>query len=163
MENENDFGFVLKAVLGGIIGGILSAIPVLNILSAIPVLNILNYCCFCLLNGAGAALGVSLHCRSDPNVRMSLGQGAISGAISGLVAAGIATVANVIVSFVLGSMMASMFRSLGLPREITNQMLDTSFLSIMTSACFNVVLFTVFGALFGMLALKFMHADQIDE
>ncbi len=153
MENENDFGFVLKAVLGGIIGGILSAIPVLNILN----------CCFCLLNGAGAALGVSLHCRSDPNVRMSLGQGAISGAISGLVAAGIATVANVIVSFVLGSMMASMFRSLGLPREITNQMLDTSFLSIMTSACFNVVLFTVFGALFGMLALKFMHADQIDE
>jgi hypothetical protein len=153
MENENDFGFVLKAVLGGIIGGILSAIPVLNILN----------CCFCLLNGAGAALGVSLHCRSDPNVRMSLGQGAISGAISGLVAAGIATVANVIVSFVLGSMMASMFRSLGLPREITNQMLDTSFLSIMTSACFNVVLFTVFGALFGMLALKFMHGDQIDE
>ncbi len=153
MENENDFGFVLKAVLGGIIGGILSAIPVLNILN----------CCFCLLNGAGAALGVSLHCRSDPNVRMSLGQGAISGAISGLVAAGIATVANVIVSFVLGSMMASMFRSLGLPREITNQMLDTSFLSIMTSACLNVVLFTVFGALFGMLALKFMHGDQIDE
>ena len=153
MENENDFGFVLKAVLGGIIGGILSSIPVLNIVN----------CCFCLLNGAGAALGVSLHCRSDPNVRMSLGQGAISGAISGLVAAGIATVANVIVSFVLGSMMASMFRSMGLPREITNQMLDTSFLSILTNGCTNVVLFTVFGALFGMLALKFMHGDQIDE
>jgi hypothetical protein len=81
------------------------------VLSAIPVFNILN-CCFCLLNVAGAGIGISMYLKEHPGENLSSGDAAISGAISGAVAGLIAGIAGFITSLVLGSLLAGLYKSM---------------------------------------------------
>jgi len=150
MENENDFGFLLKSLIGGIIGGILSSIPILNMLN----------CCFCLLNGAGAALGVTMHLRADPENRMSMAHAAISGAVSGLIAGLMATVAGPLTTLVLGKTMGKMFREMGMPRDVVKGVSEVDLVTVISQTCISLPMYVVFGVLFAIATLKLMHEDQ---
>ncbi len=61
-----------SAAIGGAIGGVLSAIPLLNMLN----------CCFCLLCMAGAVIGLQLYLKESPNENLSNGGAARSPARS---------------------------------------------------------------------------------
>jgi hypothetical protein len=80
--------FVAKAAIGGVIGGVLSAIPVLGALN----------CCFCLLNMSGAAIGLSMYLKAHPEENISNGDAATSGAISGAVAGLVAGIVGLVKS-----------------------------------------------------------------
>jgi hypothetical protein len=151
MEQENPYAFAVKAAIGGIVGGILSSIPILNMLN----------CCFCLLNGAGAGLGVHLHLKSDPAVKMSSSQAAASGAISGVIAGIMASVSGALVMLIMGSFAEGFYRDLGLPRDFVEQMTATNAMSLISSFCTNMVTYPAFGAIFGVLTLNMMHKERM--
>ncbi len=90
--------FAKTAIIGGVIGGVLSSIPVLNLLN----------CCFCLLNIVGAHIGVSNYLKANPSENISNGDAAASGAISGAVAGVISGIVGFILNLVLGTVLVSL-------------------------------------------------------
>lgn len=140
------------AVIGGFIGGVLSSIPLLNILN----------CCFCLLNGVGAGLGVTLHLKSSTETTMSLGRAAISGAISGAIAGLMATAASAITMWAMGGFFDKIYRDMGVPRDMVKQLTALDAAGLLFQGCFNLVIYPVFGALFAMLTLQLFFQDRSD-
>jgi hypothetical protein len=88
-----------------VIGGILCAIPLFNLLN----------CCFCLLNMAGAAIGVSMYLKQNEGEKITNGEAAVSGAISGTIAGVIAGIAGFVMWLALGATLAALMRTM--PRE----------------------------------------------
>ena len=133
---------------GGIIGGVLSAVPVLNILN----------CCFCMLNLAGAAIGISMFLKENPG-NISNGDAAFSGAMSGAIAGLIAGVAQFMWSILLGSILAGLYTStlpLGAARYIMS-MSARGVLGIITDPIWT----GCFGALGGFLAMQMFFKDRL--
>ncbi len=124
-------------------------------LSAIPLVSALN-CCFCLLNMAGAAIGLSLYLKEHPDEKLSGGEGAISGTISGGVAGVIYALLALVMQLALGSIGAGMYRNVhGLPPVV---------LSLLTGGAVGFIMIPVyigFGALGGFLSMQFIFKDRL--
>src|SRR5690606_1059054 len=93
--------FFKPGLLGGLIGGVLSSIPALNMLNL----------CFCLLVLVGAAASVPFYLKDHPNERLSGGDAAPRGGIAGAVAALIASILRAVLSFAMGAALAGLTRS----------------------------------------------------
>lgn len=135
------------AAIAGIVGGVLSSIPVINFLN----------CLFCLwiqLAGAGA---VWLHLK-DHEGSVSGGSaatiGAITGAIAGLVGGLLNLVLNAVLMEVLNEFMAQ--SGVDLPADVTGQMAAQSLVTVPIM----MVLYAAFAALGGFLGLTFLSPDR---
>jgi hypothetical protein len=137
-----------SALLGGLIGGALSAIPLLNLFN----------CCFCLLNVVGAIAGVALYLRGNPNEKISGGEAALSGAVSGALAGVIAGVGGLIINLMIGSMLASFYRSL--PPDMMRLVAQLTARGVM-GIPINLVTYGAFGALGGFLGLQLFYKDRM--
>ncbi len=136
-EMQGGFGVYSKhAIIGGIIGGVASAIPFLNFLNM----------CFCLLIQAGAALGMSMFFSENPGAGMRDGNAAMFGGVSGVVAGVVSGLLSVSLSFVWVGF-ASPFASYA---GAGAGMLLTLIIGVPVSA----IIFGIFGALGGFLALQ---------
>lgn len=144
------FGRLLKgAAIGGVIGGALSSIPLLNVLN----------CCFCVLNMAGAVLGIWMHLREAPNDRIANGEAAGMGAISGAIAGFMAGVIGLLMSFALGGVMYRFYRS-ALPRDVARAIAQTSAQGAL-GIVIDPFIYGAFGALAGFLAMQIFFKKNL--
>jgi hypothetical protein len=137
------------ALIGGVIGGALSAIPILNMLN----------CCFCLLNITGGAIGISMYLKEHPNENISNGDAAASGAISGAVAGLMAGIFGFLVNLALGSFLIEIYRS-ALPRDMARQ-LAASTAQGAAGIFVGPFLYAGFGALGGFLAMQLFFKTRL--
>jgi hypothetical protein len=138
----------VPALIGGAVGGVLSAIPLFNVLN----------CCFCLLNLVGVGVGLGMFLRSNPNEKVSSADAAAAGAISGAVAGVISSILGMITNLILGSVLAGMYSSL--PREMRQMMMQRAAGGILAIPI-SVMIFTAFGALGGFLAMQLFWKDRL--
>jgi hypothetical protein len=136
------------ALIGGAVGGVLSAIPLFNVLN----------CCFCLLNLVGVGIGLAMFFRSNPNEKINAGEAAASGAISGALAGVISSILGVITNLVLGPLLFSMYSSF--PRELRQAMRQSAASGIIGIPV-SVLMFTAIGALGGFLAMQLFWKDRL--
>ncbi|MBU7023237.1 MAG: hypothetical protein HXS40_03640 [Theionarchaea archaeon] len=137
---------LVPALIGGVVGGILSVTPVISILN----------CVLCLWIVVGGALAVYFVKRwNDIKGKISTGKAALTGAISGFVAAIITMVVNFLVAGDFRSILDEAMRS----PEAAEALRDAgvSFDEIVGVVLVFVVLimivvFTIFGALGGILS-----------
>ncbi len=135
------------AVIGGVIGGVLSSIPLLSLLN----------CCFCLLNMAGAAIGISMYLSAHPGEKISSGDAAISGTVSGAVTGVVYAVSTVIMNMAIGSMLANVYASM--PPQVR-----ANFIRMTAGGFFSfgaVPIYAGFGALGGFLAMQLFFKDRL--
>jgi hypothetical protein len=127
--------------VGGLIGGVLSSIPLLNMLN----------CCFCLLVVVGVGAGLSMHLSANPDDSLTAGEsagfGAATGAAAGLVAGLLGTLVSVLFS---GVMLAGMKN---LPPEFAKQMAMQSGMGLVAIPIY-MILFGTFGSLGGFLVME---------
>jgi hypothetical protein len=139
--------FLKTALLGGAVGGVLSAIPLVNALN----------CCFCLWNLVGVFLGLSMYFKENPQERITNTDAAIAGAMSGVVAGFLAAVLGLVINLILGSILASMYSNL--PHEMRRILAQSA-----AGGAFSIVLSPLFyggwGALGGFLAMELFHKDR---
>ncbi|MFO0588896.1 MAG: hypothetical protein U0441_15205 [Polyangiaceae bacterium] len=143
--------FFKTAAIGGAIGGVLSAIPLLGALN----------CCFCLLVQGGSIIGVNMYLKENPQERLSSGDAATSGAMSGAIAGVIAGVLQMLISLITGGAanMAQIMRQLppDVARSVGPLMMGgASIIGIIIS----VIIFTAFGALGGFLGMTLFFKDR---
>jgi hypothetical protein len=143
-------GRLLKtALIGGAIGGVLSAIPILKFLN----------CCFCLLNMGGAAVGVSMYLKEHPTEKITNGDALASGAISGGLAGLIAAICELVVNLLVGTALSGTYRK-ALPHDVSRLMVKLAgqgVIGVVTAPLF----YAVFGSLAGFLALQLFFKDRI--
>ncbi len=163
MENKGAGGFAGSALKGGLIGGILSSIPLLNILN----------CCFCLLNVGGAAAGISFHLNADPDQKMSNADAAVSGALSGAVTgvcyATIGQILSFLFNLVFGGLMMSILAMFGEAMEpiLAQYAAQTGagvlgiFVGMGWGICVGVPIYAVIGAVAGVATLNFGFKDRV--
>lgn len=142
--------FIKPALLGGLIGGLLSAVPLLNLLN----------CCFCLLNMVGAAAGLSFYLKENPQDLVSSGEAALCGSISGAVAGLIAGVLGLITSFALASLLMPFYSGMGLPPDVIASMAPAGARAIFQIPI-NVISYGGFGALGGFLSMQLFFKDRL--
>jgi len=157
MENEAGVGrFIMYSLMGGVVAGILSAIPVINWAN----------CCFCLLNVMGAGAAIVMYMAGHPESRMSSGDAAISGAVSGFVAGVISTALGWLISLLLGGMLMGLMATVGdlAGPDVANMLAQTmlSSGSGLLGFCINPPLYTVFGVLGALATLHLMYKDRIN-
>lgn len=139
--------FAKEAAIGGVIGGVLSGIPGLNILN----------CCFCLLNMAGVAIGLSMYFKNNPTARLSSGDAATFGAMAGAVTGVIAGLLGLVVNLALADQMASIYQSLG-PQYA--QMASQQGATGICALPIGMIIYAAFGALGGFLSMQFLYKDR---
>ncbi len=128
-------------VVGGVISGVLSMIPLLNLLN----------CCFCLLNIGGVLGGMAMHLGRAPDDKMSMGEAAGFGAAAGAIGGVVMSVGGVVMNFALGALLADLYRSI-------SPQLAAQFGASAAAGIFAIpvyaVLFAGFGALAGVLGIS---------
>jgi hypothetical protein len=115
-------------------------------------------CCFCLLNMAGVAIGLSMYLKANPGDNITAGEAAGAGAISGAVAGVITGISSLVVNLLMGGFLASMYRSL--PPQFARSMAQASASGVL-SIPFNLVLYGAFGALGGFLSMQLLFKDRL--
>jgi hypothetical protein len=153
--------YAKEAATGGVLGGILSAIPGLNILN----------CCCCGLNILGAAFGLYLWFAKEPDGKLSIGDAAISGAISGCVTGVIVSIVNALMAPVSMSLIETYTKTADLPPELQDalsQVLEqqeagSTMLVQLAQLPFTVALYGGFGLLGGMLAMQLVWKDRLQN
>jgi hypothetical protein len=140
---------VKTAVIGGVIGGVLSSIPFLKALN----------CCFCLLNMGGAVIGLSMYLKEHPNEKLSTGDAAVSGAISGGVAGVIAGVVGFVLSLVMGAAMAGAYRNM--PANIRGPLIAFATGGGVASIFLAPIFYAAFGALGGFLSMQLFFKERL--
>ncbi len=142
-------GRLLKgSLIGGVLGGLVSAIPVLNFF---------NLCC-CLLIQAGAVAGLAIHFSGNPNDRMQDHEAAASGALSGAIGGLLGDILGTILWTILGGILASVMNAL--PDFLVSQMTATGFVSAFIHAMVAMVVGTGFGALAGVGGLHLIFKEK---
>lgn len=144
--------FFKSAAIGGAIGGILCSIPILDCL---------NWC-FCLLNVAGAVIGVQMYLKENSQEQLSNGDAAACGAISGVVAGFVRGILGLIIGLTLGPMLFRFYQGM-LPPEVLAQMSRQFGASIGMSIVMiplYAILYGAFGALGGVLAMSLFFKDR---
>jgi hypothetical protein len=141
--------FVKTAVIGGVIGGVLSAVPLVNMLN----------CCFCLLNMGGAAIGLSMYLKEHPNEKISNGDAAMSGALSGVVAGLIAGVLGFVMSMVVVGAMKEFYTQL--PPELRKPAMALAGSAGVARIFVTPIFYGAFGALGGFLSMQMFFKDRL--
>jgi len=135
-------------LIGGVIGGVLSSIPIISLLN----------CCFCLPNMAGVAIGLSMFLKSHPQDNLSAGEAAGGGAMAGAVAGLIAGILGLIMNMIVGGMMAGFYRSM--PPQFARAMAQATAGGVMAIPL-NLFLYGAMGALGGFLAMQLFFKDRL--
>lgn len=142
-------GRLLKsAVIGGVAGGLLSAIPLVNVLN----------CCFCMLNLAGVTLGLHLHLRAHPDEGLTQSDAAVLGGISGAVAGLVTSLAGIALSLFVETVTASLYHSL--PPDLAKSLARTSAESLVAIPGY-VAAYGVVGAIGGVICLQLFFKNRI--
>jgi len=143
--------FVKPAAIGGVIGGIASSIPVLNMLNM----------CFCLLIMVGAVAAVFMFLNEHSQEQLADTDGAIIGAMAGGIAGVIATVLNWTVGWALASVLAGIYTSLyGLLPGPMLSVMSIGFGRGILMIPVNIAINVAFGALAGFLSLQLFFKDR---
>lgn len=135
------------ALIGGVIGGVLSGVPIVGALN----------CCFCLLNMGGAAIGISMYLKEHTGENITNGEAAISGTISGAVTGVLAAIIGIIVNLAIGSLMAGLLHNM--PREARQLMIQLTAGGV--AAFFMTPIYAAFGALGGFLSMQLFFKDRL--
>lgn len=156
-SNEGVGRFAQEAVTGGVLGGILSALPIISIA---------NLAC-CGLNITGAIFGLWLWFRNYPDQKLTNGDVAMCGGISGAVAGVVSAIGDFLTRLVLGPTLVSFIEGISsqmeLPSELVSMLLQTMVdpMNALYSAPFNVGLFGGFGVAGALLAGQLLFKDRI--
>jgi hypothetical protein len=143
--------FIKHIILGGLFGGVLSAIPGLNVLN----------CLFCLLNMSGVVLALWMHLRANPEGSVSLGESAGFGAIAGAVAGLISGVAASLFAATGTAALASIMGNFPEARHAFGDVgMLTTAVGVMTIPL-TMVVFAAFGVLGGVLGMQFFFKSRI--
>jgi hypothetical protein len=150
MTRSEGFGRLAKpAVIGGIIGGILSSIPILNCLNV----------CLCVLMQAGAGIGVSMYLRGTGE-RLSVEESFMMGALSGGVGGLIAGIVNLVLSALMQSILLTFLAGLGeIPPDLMAQT-GGGMVGGVIGIPVGMVIYAVFGGLGSFLTLHFLFPEQ---
>ena len=135
------------AIIGGVNGGVDSAIPIVNLLR----------CCFCLPNMAGAAIGISMYLKEHPGENLSDGDAAISGTISGGIAGAIAGVVGFIINLALGSLLVGFYRNM--PADVARTLAQVS-AGGAAGIIVAPIMYAPFGALGGFLSMQLFFKER---
>jgi hypothetical protein len=141
----NRRAFLLSALIGGLVMGILSTLPYIN----------LGNCCFYLWIWTSAILAVFLYGRFHKDEPfLSEGQGAALGAVTGVVGAIVALFGLFINSLIGMPTIISALETLGVDVYVIRQMGTFLTAIIYSIICFFffMVMYPAFGALGGLLA-----------
>jgi hypothetical protein len=144
-----DSGRLQPALFGGLFIGVLSALPIVN----------MGNCCCCLWVIAGGALATYLRQQNTPYA-VQAAEGALLGLMAGALGGLIAAVLSIPMMAITGPMQQQMMERVlsgnqDVPPEV-REMLEraatgTGFRAV--AALFNVVIFSVFGLLGGLLGV----------
>jgi hypothetical protein len=137
-------------ILGGLIGGVLSIIPGLNILNSL----------FCILGMAGVVLALWMYLRTNPQDSVSVGEsagfGAMAGALAGLLSGAVT------MAFFGGTMLDSILDNL--PSDQAGALaaagVGTAAVGIF-AVIVSMVVFAAFGALGGILGMQLFFRSRI--
>jgi hypothetical protein len=145
---DQTFGRFGKYILiGALISGVASGIPLVNILN----------CCFCLLNMAGIILALHLYLKSAPGDAVSMGEAAGFGAAAGAGAGLIAGILGILTSRLVASLVTSILSSA--PPQLKSQLAASSALGVMMIPV-NIALYAAFGALGGILGMAIFFKNR---
>jgi len=142
--------FTKYVVIGAVISGVASGIPILGALN----------CCFCLLNMAGIVLALSMYLKAEPGDMVSGGEAALFGAAAGAGAGLISSLLSMVMNLVMGSVIASMMSNLpGASRSMigSSAALGVFFIPV------AILLFAAFGALGGFLGMQLFFKTRIKK
>ena len=143
--------FTKHIIIGGVIGGVLSAIPLLSLF---------NYCC-CLLLDAGVIIGLSMYLSANPEEKISSGEAAGFGAASGGVAGFVAGLLGWVLGIALAGVLAAVTSSASgsLPPQVAEALARQSAFGVVGIPIYAVVGAGV-GALMGFLGLILFHKKR---
>jgi hypothetical protein len=136
------------AIIGGVVVGLLSAIPFVNI----P-----NICC-CLWAILGGAIASWMYIKSSPDP-VKAGEGAILGVLAGVVGAAIYIVVGIPLAIVAGSAMRALMLRLvqnadpSTAREMQRQMVNQSIIGQVLWGFVWAILLIVFSTLGGLIGV----------
>jgi hypothetical protein len=146
-------GKVQPALVGGLITGLLSSIPVIDAG---------NLCC-CLWVLLGGAIAARMLVKRSPYLPITTGEGAEVGALAGVVSAGIVLVIGVPIGLLLSSSNSESLRqiadSIGNPAfreatlEVTDMMRDHAFLFAFLSWFIRSIIMIAFATVGGMMGV----------
>jgi hypothetical protein len=140
--------FFKPGLLGGLIGGVLSSIPLLNLLNA----------CFCLLIMVGAAAAVFFYLKDNPNERLGGGDAAMCGGIAGAVAGVIAGLLGMILSLTIGTALS------GLTGRLPGaSSLAFSGIAAVVAIPIYAIMYGGMGALGGFLSMQVFFKDRLEQ
>lgn len=134
-----------------LIGAVISGIP-----SGIPILNCLN-CLFCLINMAGVVLALSMYLKANPDELLTPADSALFGLAAGAGAGLISSIMGIAFTALFSSLIASLMTHLP---EASRSMAFSSAGSLMMLPV-NMVLYAAFGALGAFLGMQFFFKNRI--
>lgn len=131
------------ALLGGLIVGVLSAIP------------FINYCC-CIWSIGGGALAAFLYIKSSPTP-VSMGEGAMVGGLAGVVGA--------IIYLIIGLPIALLFGAAAMTESLNRSGVDlpiSGFLLMIVSAFVGAIILAVLATLGGVIGTAIFEKRKGD-
>ena len=155
-----DSGRLQPALYGGLVIGVLSALPVVN----------LGNCCCCLWVVAGGALAVYLRQQNSP-FAVNSAEGALTGLLAGLIGGVIAAAISIPLMAVMGPFQERMINTIlnsraDIPeesREMIERMMQRNgafgAIAFVINLVWHVVVGTVFGMLGGLLGVAMFKKD----
>jgi hypothetical protein len=132
------------ALLGGVVIGVLSALPLISV----------GNCCCCawILFGGGLAAYLMQQGHPEP---ITIGDGAMVGLLAGLIGAVVTGIVSIPISFLMGPFQADLLRGMAsnndLPPELRRMFEPFGEGQTIASFIFGFVVMLVIGPLFGML------------
>ncbi len=145
-----------------IIGGV-----VIGLLSAIPFVNLANICC-CLWAILGGIITSYLYIKSSP-VPAQAGDGAVLGALAGLIGAVIYLVVGIPISILLGDAMIRVMTGMiegvdPAQAELLRRQMEASqnIVSVIIQSLIVAVLLVVFSTIGGLLAVPIFEKRKVE-
>jgi hypothetical protein len=148
----NTRSFILSALIGGVVIGVLGNLPVLNLIN----------CFLCLWVWVGGILAVFLYRQFEHGASaLTVGQGAGLGALAGLVGAFVGVVVYASTSFISMPMLVSLARFFQIQCDLPIQ--TQRFSSVVASAFFFLILdavaYPLFGAISGLVGASLIKGN----
>jgi len=144
--------FTKHIILGGLFGGLLSAIPFLGCLN----------CVFCLLNMAGIVFALQLYLKAHPEDTLTVGESVGFGAVAGAGAGLVSFIAKMMFTAMFGASMAALAGAF--PDLANNEALSGMIAGGAASILFapvTIILYSAFGLLGAFLGMKFFFKARL--
>lgn len=163
MQQQGLGRFFKHSLIGGTIGGILSAIPILNYLN----------CCFCLLNVLGAVIATNLYLGEHPSEKITAGEAATIGGIAGAISGLIIGIVGSIIQFVLQEFLMGLLGQSSNPWEELFRTLGVNFgagasigmflLTMIFTTMVSIPLYAIFGAIGSLGFASLFKKDRMPQ